>query len=201
LCVLAAAAALHAQQAPRTPRSSAKPPATRSAQATTGSSTYRNLTFGFAYKIPFGWVDRTDVMQPDANNPSGGQVLLAVFERPPEVGGDTVNSAVVLATEKASAYPGLKTAADYFGPLGEVVTAKGFKGVNEPYEFSISTKLLLREDFTQGEGKAERHQSSLVLLEKGQIVCFTFIGGTADEVDELVERLSFGPRPSPAGHK
>jgi hypothetical protein len=41
-------------------------------------------------------------------------------------------------------------------------------------------------------------QSTLVVLVRGYAVSFTFIGGTEDEVEELVEGLSFGvekPRP------
>src|SRR5689334_16273532 len=36
---------------------------------------YRNDAFGFSYKIPFGWVDRTEQMRDD----SSGEVLLVVF--------------------------------------------------------------------------------------------------------------------------
>src|SRR5690242_7142424 len=59
-------------------------------------------SLGFTYKVPFGWVDRTDEMQPgEVATPSAGkdssaeasatkaatgtsETLLAVFERPPE---------------------------------------------------------------------------------------------------------------------
>jgi hypothetical protein len=34
-------------------------------------------------------------------------------------------------------------------------------------------------------------QSSLVFLEKRHIVSFTFIGGSEDEMDELIEKLEF----------
>jgi hypothetical protein len=37
------------------------------------------------------------------------------------------------------------------------------------------------------------HQSSLVLLRKGYVVSFTFIAGSLDELDELIEKLSFPP--------
>jgi hypothetical protein len=35
------------------------------------------------------------------------------------------------------------------------------------------------------------HQSSVVLLKKGYVVSFTVIGGSEDEVEELLEKLSF----------
>src|SRR6478672_1365908 len=81
-------------------------------------STYRNPFFGFSYKIPYGWVERTEDLREDGEA-GKSLVLLAVFERPPEASGNTVNSAVVIAVESLASYPGLKTAADYFGPLTE----------------------------------------------------------------------------------
>ena len=38
-------------------------------------------------------------------------------------------------------------------------------------------------------------QTSLVMLEKGYAVSFTFIGGSEDEVNELIEKLSFAAKP------
>jgi hypothetical protein len=38
------------------------------------------------------------------------------------------------------------------------------------------------------------YQTSLVTLEKGYAVSFTFIGGSEDEVNELIERLRFATR-------
>jgi hypothetical protein len=152
---------------------------------------YRNTSFGFSYKIPFGWVERTDQMQEDSNDPAKTLVLLSIFERPPEATGDTINSAVVIAAEKASSYSGLKTAADYFGPFTELATAKGFKVDNEPYEFSVGATQLVRGDFSKPRGSLTMHQTSLVMLEKGYAVSFTFIGGSEDEVDQLIEKLSF----------
>jgi hypothetical protein len=39
------------------------------------------------------------------------------------------------------------------------------------------------------------------MLEKGYIVSFTFIGGSEDEVDGLVENLSFARKEPPAPRK
>jgi hypothetical protein len=158
---------------------------------TVADSTYRNTFFGFSYKIPFGWVERTENMRDDAEE-GESLVLLAVFERPPEATGNTVNSAVVIAAESKSSYPGLKTAADYFGPLTEVTLSKGFKVVNEPFDFSGGANQLVRGDFSKEMGTLTMHQSSVVVLKKGYVVSFTVIGGSEDEVDELLEKLSFG---------
>ena len=49
----------------------------------------------------------------------------------------------------------------------------------------------MRCDFVR-EAKLTMHQSTLILLQKGSLVSFTFIGGSAEEVEELMERLSFG---------
>jgi len=207
---------------------------------------YRNPTFGFRYKIPYGWVDRTREMntqetnaQPKAatgdasdnanSNPrnheleqksqksptaagpasegepsSPGQVLLAIFERPPDAVGDTINSAVVILAESVSAYPGLKKAEDYLGPLTELATAKGFKPSRDPEDITIDSRPLIRADFAKPLGPAKdpakedtdaltMHQSTLVLLSRSQIVSFTFIAGSEDEIDDLIEALHFGP--------
>jgi len=153
-------------------------------------STYRNTFFGFSYKIPFGWVERTEDMGDDGEA-GKSMVLLAVFERPPEATGNTVNSAVVIAAESVSSYPGLRTAADYFAPLTEVTLSKGFKVVNEPFDFSGGAYRLVRGDFSKETGTLTMHQSSVVLLKKGYVVSFTVIGGSEDEVDGLLEKLSF----------
>jgi len=162
------------------------------------SGLYRNPSFGFSYKIPFGWVERTAEMGEDGSNdqptdPSQAQVLLAVFERPPEASGETVNSAVVIAAESVKSYPGLKTAVDYFTPREEFTKAKGFKVANEPYEFSVGTKRLAREDFSKELGKLAMQQASLVMVQKGYVMSFTFIAGSQDEVEELIAGLSFAP--------
>jgi hypothetical protein len=153
---------------------------------------YQNAEFGFSYKVPYGWVERTQAMQEEANDPAKSQLLLAVFERPPEVTGDTVNSAVVITAESAASYPGLKVAAEYMGPLTELTTSKGFTVTQRPYEFTIGSTQLVRSDFAKEMSKLTMHQSSLVMLHKGFVVSFTFIGGGEDEVEELMERLSLG---------
>ena len=153
---------------------------------------YRDPMYGFAYRIPYGWVDRTREMQGDDGDPAKGKVLLAAFERPPEAAGETVNSAVVIAQEPASSYPGLKTAADYVGPVTELATSKGFKSAADPSVLSIDGKELVRCDFTRDLGKVTMRQSTLIFLQKQAIVSFTFIGGSEEDVEELVEGLSFG---------
>jgi hypothetical protein len=159
---------------------------------------YRNTTFGFRYQIPYGWVDRTKQMQ-EGNEAGKAEVLLAVFERPPEATGDTINSAVVIASESVAAYPGLKKAEDYLGPLAELATAKGFKPDGEPYSLEVESRQLLRADFIKPlSDKLTMRQCTLVLLAKGQIVSFTFIAGSEDELDDLTDGLHFGAAKSSA---
>jgi hypothetical protein len=175
--------------------SSKSKPHSKSAPAPpqTAEVRYSNPEFAFTYKIPYAWVDRTQQMQDNSTDPTKSKLLLAVFERPPEVTGDSVNSAVVVTAESAASYPGLKTAADYMGPLTEVTTGKGFKPDGTPYEFSVGTIILVRGDFLRNVGSLTMHQSSLVLLRKGYVVSFSFIAGSHDELDELIEKLSFPP--------
>lgn len=165
--------------------------------------------FGFSYKVPFGWVDRTADMQkegadegaptdssakPDAKNAPGSETLLAVFERPPGAPGDTIDSAVVIASEPLKNYPQVKTAADYFGPIAELAEQRGFKSENEPYSFSVGAKQLVREDFSKERGKVKMWQSSLAMIEKGYIVSFTFLAGSEDDADALIGNLSFAAK-------
>jgi len=166
---------------------------------------YRNAALGFAYKLPAGWVLRTEEMNTLDNasdtdepkveagkNASGARVLLAAFSRPPEARAEDVNASILIAAERAAAYPGLKDAAQYFGPVGEIARARGFEVVEEPYEFAIGTKTVVRGDFQKNVGSRVMRQSTLVVLASGYAVSFTFIGGTEDEVEELVQGLSFG---------
>jgi len=161
------------------------------AVGTIANSIYRNPDLGFTYKIILGWVDRTGQNQPEAGSSSSGQVLLSIFEHPPEVKGEGINPAVVIAAESLTSFPGVKTAADYFEPLTEAATAQGIKVVNEPYEAAVGAKSLVRSDFSKELGKATMYQSSLVMLSKGYAVSFTFIGASEDEVEQLINRLSF----------
>ena len=161
------------------------------AAGTIANNVYRNPDLGFTYKIILGWVDRTGQNQPETDNSSNGQVLLSVFEHPPEVRGESINPAVVIAAESLSSFPTVKTAADYFEPLTEAATAQGSKVVNEPYKTTVGTKTLVRSDFTKESGKTQMYQSSLVVLSKGYAISFTFIGGSEDEVERLIGQLSF----------
>jgi hypothetical protein len=130
-------------------------------------------------------------MQGDSGDSSKSQVLLAQFERPPEAAGDSVNSAVIIAAESKSSYPGLKTAVDFFGPLGELTSSKGFSVVNAPHMFTVNGKQLPRADYKKAIGKLTMYQSSLAMLSKSHVVSFTFIAGSEEEVDRLIEGLTF----------
>ena len=187
-------------------------PTAKSAAHNEDPQLYRNPTFAFRFQIPYGWVDRTKEMQ-EGNEAGKAEVLLAIFERPPQATGDTVNSAVVIASESAASYPGLKKAEDYLGPLTELATSKGFKAEGEPYALEVESRQLLRADFTKplsgktsgvetssvetSNDKLTMLQCTLVLLAKGQVVSFTFIAGSEDELDDLMDGLHFGPAKSP----
>jgi len=208
-------------------------PTTPASQVAPEEQFYRNTTFGFRYRIPFGWVDRTKEMREQAAEKAASEdkagakedlaapaeaessssnrkassrgrtakkkatgapseVLLAVFERPPAAAGDTINSAVVIASESASDYPGLKNAEDFLGPLNDLAAAQGFKAEGDPSGLTIDGRELVRADFTQQlTEKLFMRQSTLVLVAKGEIITFTFIAGSEDELDDLIENLGF----------
>src|SRR5215469_413939 len=171
---------------------------------------YRNKSLGLSAKIPPGWVLRTDELnardeaeaKTDNSKPApqgtqrssgegGGRVLLAAFSRPPEAKGEDVNASMVIAAEPVSTYPGLTDAAQYLGPLREVAVAQGFSEVEDPYEIAIGPKTLVRADFRKDVGSRVMRQSTLIFLAKAYAVSITVIGGTEDEVEGMVDRLSF----------
>jgi hypothetical protein len=170
---------------------------------------YCNKTLGLSYKIPAGWVLRTDEMNErdepgaaksstqgapgDAGDSNAGRVLLAAFSRPPDARGEDVNASIVIAAESVQAYPGLKEAAQYFGPLTEVATAQGFTADEEPYEFEVGTRKLVRGDFHKDVGTRVMHQSTLAWLAHGYAVSITVIGGTEDGVESLIDGVTFTP--------
>jgi hypothetical protein len=169
-------------------------------------STYHNKVLGFSCKIPPGWVLRTEELneQNDAKPgaagvdssgaapSSGATVLLAAFSRPPEARGEDINSSILIAAEKASSYPGLTEAAQYFYPVTEIAKAQGFVANEDPYDIAVGAKTLVRGDFHKDVGTRVMHQTTLVMLAQGYAVSITIIGGTDDEVEDLVDGLSFG---------
>ena len=170
---------------------------------------YRNPALGFTCKIPAGWVLRTEEMNTGQDQDAAsdedkikvdagksGRVLLAAFSRPPQARAEDVNASIVIAAERAADYPGLKEAAQYFAPLTEVTKAQGFETDGDPYALAIGSKTLARADFHKDVGTRVMRQSTLVILARGYVVSLTFIGGTDDEVDELIEGLSFASGPN-----
>ena len=121
----------------------------------------------------------------------GGRVLLAAFSRPPEARGEEVNASIVIAAEPAATYPGLKEAAQYFGPVTEIAQAQGFAVDEEPYEVEVGTKVVVRGDFHKDVGSRVMRQSTLAFLAQGYAVSITVIGGTEDEVEELIAGVKF----------
>ena len=117
--------------------------------------------------------------------------MLAAFSRPPEAKGEEVNSSILIAAESVSSYPGLKDAAQYFGPLTEVAKAQGFIADEDPYEIAVGTTTLVRADFHKDVGTRVMHQSTLAMLSHGYAISITLIAGTDDDVEELIDALTF----------
>lgn len=170
---------------------------------------YRNKTLNMSCKIPPGWVLRTDEMNArdeDSDQPAPGasrtpaaeakdarssKVLLAAFSRPPAAHGEDVNSSILIAAESLSTYPGLTEAAQYFQPLTEVAKAQGFVVDEELYEIALGEKILVRGDFHKDVASRVMRQSTLAFLSHGYVVSITVIGGTEDEVEELIDGIEF----------
>src|SRR5580692_1278688 len=220
LCLALPSAGLQAQTKAQTPSSSSAKPARPAAPGSAldpGSVTngvYRNKTLAVSCKIPAGWVLRTDELnareeeneegrkeeENDAEkkgapsaaaSSTGAKVLLAAFSRPPEARAEDVNASILIAAESVANYPELKDAAQYFFPLTEVAKAQGFIPDEDPYAVAIGTKTLVRGDFHKDRGSRVMHQSTLAMLSHGYAISITVIGGTDDEVEDLIDGLSF----------
>jgi len=169
---------------------------------------YRNKTLALSCKIPPGWVLRTDEMNAPmekkedekeapaqssapAASSTGAKVLLAAFSRPPEARAEDVNASILIAAESAASYPDLKEAAQYFFPLTEVAKAQGFTADEDPYEIALGAKTLVRGDFHKDRGARVMHQSTLAMLSHGYAISITVIGGADDEVEDLIDGLTF----------
>jgi hypothetical protein len=124
---------------------------------------------------------------------AGAKVLLAAFSRPPEARAEDVNSSILIATESAASYSGLKEAAQYFGPVTEVAKAQGFTPDEDPYEIAVGTKTVVRGDFHKNVGSRVMHQSTLAMLSHGYAISITVIAGTEDEIEDLIDGLTFIP--------
>ena len=177
---------------------------------------YHNKTLGLTFKVPDGWVFRTEELnaredtepkagQPDQKEPaqkdkegkptpassSGSVVLLASFSRPPEAKGEDINSSVLIAAEPQSNYAGLTDAVQYFGPLTEIAKAQGFFLDEDPYEMVLGTKTLARADFHKSVASRVMRQTTLAFLSHGYAVSVTLIAGTDEEIEDLIDALSF----------
>jgi hypothetical protein len=183
------------------PKHTSKPTGTNLDSGTITNDVYRNKTLALACKIPEAWVLRTEEMnsssdKKDAPDPapastSGPKVLLAAFSRPPEARAEDVNSSILIAAEPTASYPGLKDAAQYFGPLSEVAKAQGFTADEDPYEIAVGAKTLVRRDFHKNIGTRVMRQSTLAMLSHGYAISITIIAGTEDEVEGLIDGLTF----------
>jgi hypothetical protein len=175
---------------------------------------YRNNALRLTCKIPEGWVLRTDEMNSDGADqgsgppndhavpadPSGpnahasstgARVLLAAFSRPPQAKGEDVNASIVIAAEPLSAYPGLTEADQYLAPLTEVAQANGFTQDGDAYDVAMGPQKLARADFAKEVGSRVMRQSTLAMLSEGYAVSMTFIAGTDDQLQDLVDGLDF----------
>ena len=204
-CLLLCLASLLRAQTPAQshPAKPATKPAAPAAALDPGAVTdnvYRNKTLGLSYKIPDGWVLRTDEMnatdEQKASDPAnsaepGSKVLLAAFSRPPLAKGEDVNSSIVISAQSAAAFPGLKDVAQYFPLVVDAAKAQGFTEDEEPYEYSLGTKTVGRADFHRDKGTRVVHQSTLALLSHGYAISIAITAGTDDEIEELVDGLNF----------
>ena len=86
----------------------------------------------------------------------------------------------------------MKTAADYFESLSRADHGQRLPGRRRASRvFGGNHEAGARRLQQSARGTLTVRQTSLVMLQKGYAVSFTFIGGSEDEVNELIEKLSF----------
>jgi hypothetical protein len=56
----------------------------------------------------------------------------------------------------------------------------------------LGLRKAVRGDFTRTTGKLTMHQSSLEILDKGYALTFTFIASTEEDIEPLIDNLTFG---------
>jgi len=56
----------------------------------------------------------------------------------------------------------------------------------------VGVQKTVRGDFTRTTGQLTMHQSSLEILDKGYALTFTFIASTEEDIEQLIDNLTFG---------
>ena len=164
------------------------------APAPTDEGLYRNPEFGFTYQVRYGWVDRTEAMQPADNDSSA--VPTAARRLRTSARGRRRRRQLrcdhrrreCRRLSRPQNRRRLHRPAHRTHHLQRIQRRPRI-----PTNFLSAPQTLVRGDFTKDRGQLTMYQSSLVMLRKGSIVSFTFIGGSEDEVEELIEKVDFPP--------
>jgi hypothetical protein len=200
LAVLCSAALAQTAAPQPAPKSVAKPPS-RNAQprpddGSVASGVYSESFFNLSYNLAPSWVVKTPEMRQGLAGQDNSILLLSAFEKDKPAPGHIAPS-ITITAETLSAYPEVKTAADYFAALSEIVTNKGFAVLNEPAEIEIGGVTFLRGDFQEQEGGGSTmYQASMVAIRKGYILGITAITGNEEELTPMLNRLHIFAPPS-----
>ena len=198
-------------QAPAAP-SPTPAPAQKSAKPTAGSKpakgaparpdegsvagdVYTEKFFNLSCTIPQGWVVKTATMREGLPEQQDSVLLLSAFAKDAPVAGE-VNSSLTITAESLAAYPDVKTTADYFSALSEIVTGKGFTVLNEPAEIEIGGVTFLRGDFQKEEADGTTYQATMVSIRNGYILAVTAISGKDEDLTPLLNRVHVFAPPS-----
>lgn len=157
--------------------------------------TYTEKFFNLSCAVPSGWVVKTASMREGLAGQETSILLLSTFAKESPAAGE-VNPSLTITAESLSAYPEVKTAADYFEALSQVVTGKGFAVLNEPAEIEIGGVTFLRGDFQKEQNGITTYQASMIAIRKDYILAITAISGNEEELTPLLNRIHVFAPPS-----
>jgi hypothetical protein len=170
---------------PKTPARNVQP---RPDEGSVTAGAFSEKFFSLSYAPPAEWVVKTPEMRQGLAGQENSILLLSAFAKDKSAPGQ-INPSITISAEPLTAYPDVKTAADYFAALSEIVTSKGFTVLNEPAEIEIGGVTFLRGDFQKQEGDSTAYQASMVAIRKGYILGVTAINGNEEELTPMLNRL------------
>ncbi len=173
------------------PQSSPKPLSRNPQRPDDGSvsaGTYTEKFFNLSYAVPAEWVVKTAEMRAGLPGQENSILLLSAFAKDKPSDGQ-LNPSITVTAESLTAYPDVKTAADYFAALSAFATSKGFTVLNPPAEIEVGGVTFLRGDFQKQQGGSTAYQASMVTIRKDYILGITAITANEEELTPMLNRL------------
>ncbi len=193
--ILTIAAAAYGQTAPVPPgkpstvsKPTRKGTPARPDEGGVAGGVYTEKFFNLSCTIPQGWLVKTASMRESLPADENSVLLLSAFAKDAPAPRE-VNSSLTITAESLAAYPEVKTAADYFDSLTELVRSKGFTVLNEPAEIEVGGITFVRGDFQKDQADGSTYQATMVAIRNGYILAVTAISGKDEDLTPLLNRV------------